>query len=150
MKKLTLIFLIMVFLIFSLGIGTSIGKAPFAEVSSVKGEVTVIRAEESLEAVKGMDLLKGDTLKTGESSSVTVMFSKSLSSTLAESKEIALNELYMRTKLEALKKNIKKPESNITPAKINVDTIGGTRGTEEVEKKSKQLKNEHYWDEKVD
>jgi hypothetical protein len=151
MKKLIITFLLTVLMAFSLSIGIAVAGDSFGKVDTVKGNVEVLRTADTLDAKKGMDLLKEDTLKTGSDSSITVVFKAGgITGTVESEKEVKVNDLYLKTKINTLKGKIKRPDSNITPAKISVDTIGGARGTEEGEKKSKDLKNDHYWDEKVE
>lgn len=148
-KNATTLFVTLIFIL-SMSIGNAISSDSFGEVDEVIGRVSVIRADGPLNALKGMELLKDDTLKTGKDSSITVTFAKGLSGSIESEIEMTLNDLFLKSKINALKKNIKRPDANATPAKINVHTIGGMRGTEEVEKKSKGLKNDHHWEEKVD
>ncbi len=150
MRKLLVLIAAVIFLTFSLSIGISIGSDTLGTIDSTKGSVTLIRAGSSIEVTDGMALQKDDLIKTESDASVTVIFNCNLTSTLTGEKEMTIDDLYMKSKLDALKGNIKKPAADIAPAKIETVTIGGTRGTEQDVKKSKSLKNDHYWDEKVE
>ena len=154
MKRYIITFLLALFLTASLGLGISVGSDTYGKVDSVKGSVSVIRSDKSLKAAKDMVLLRDDSIKTGDDSAVTIAFQKGVTGSLESNQEMTLDELLKKSimgKLDSLKKkSIKRPDAGAAPSKINVDTIGGTRGTEEVEKKSKSLKNDHTWEEKVD
>jgi hypothetical protein len=150
MKNLILVFWVTILLTFSLCVGISIGENPLGNVDLVDGKVIITRGEETLEAYKGMDLFKEDIIKTWKKASITIIFKGDVTGTLAAEKEVTVNDFYLRSKIDALKKSIKKPESDAEPAKIETTTIGGTRGTEEGAKKARQLKNDHHWEEKVE
>ena len=150
MKKIILVFWVTILLTFSLCVGISIGEEPLGNIDLVDGKVMVTRGEELLEAYKGMDLFKDDVIKTWTKASITIAFKGDVTGTLGSEKEVRVNDFYLRSKIDSLKNTIKKPASDAEPAKIETTTIGGTRGTEEGAKKSKQLKNEHHWEEKVE
>ena len=146
MKKIAIMSLLAILLTFSLAVGVSVA----AKVDSVNGKVVVVRGDSSLEVKKGMELEENDLIKTEKDASVTVFFLENVTGTLKGGEEIKVSDFYIKSKINSFKGNINKPSAGSSPEKIETITIGGTRGTEEGEKKSKSLKNEHSWEEKVE
>ncbi len=155
MKKLLLLFIVSIFMTFSLCIGVSIGAESFAHVNSVDGKVIVLRGDKSLDAVSEMILLKEDVIKTDSKASLSITFNdqqKEFVGIISASKEVKLYDFFLKAKIRSFKEKIESPVDGATKSTIKTMTIGATRGaeTEGSEKKVKKLKNDHSWEEKVE
>jgi len=128
----------------SSGTPEAIGK-----VVSCTGTVQIGKDGQWKAAVAEEKIFAGQILKTGEQSSVVILFNPDLSAQLAAGVEIAAVDLLLKSQLEKAKAKIAAP-TDTKKVEMQVTPLTGVRGTEPSEEKAEDLKREHYWNENVE
>ena len=113
-------------------------------LTSVQGEVQVGAGDQWRAAEVGATLTEDQTIRTGVESSADVQFGEGASAAVGAETEIAVSDLLLRARLEKMRSKVSAP-GDTQKAEMNVTPTTGVRGTEQTEKKSEELKREHYW-----
>jgi hypothetical protein len=120
--------------------------APVGAVVAVTGTVQVGKDGQWKPATAKLELFEGQVLKTGEQSTVEVLFGKDTAAKLGEKSEIAVADLLLKATLEKAKARVAAP-GDAQKAEMQVAPVTGVRGTEQTEEKAGEMKREHYWNE---
>jgi hypothetical protein len=122
------------------------GPLPVGTVVSVTGTAQVGRDGVWQPAAPQLPLFEGQTIRTGDGSSVNVLFEGALPAAVPGKTEIAVDNLLLKARLEKARTKIAVP-GDALKAEMQVTPLTGVRGTEKGEEKAGDLKREHYWNE---